>query len=739
MSPLHRLASYWNRRVLMSLGLVAASVALAIVLPVAAFLERPTVHAAWMWIALSVAGFFLLYLLCKHRLATPEKIAEHLNRTDPRWEESAQLLLKPASELSLLELRQLQRLHAQPLHAEALLPNPFRPALQVALVSILCGTGVMWLGYSLRTEQTRATQAPPLSRTATLLPTVTRLSVELVPPRYTQRERLTSPSLDLRTIEQTTATWTLELSQPARTARLIFNHDDTLYFPAQGLMRQVSTTLSRSGFYFLEVETEHGIERSHYYKIFLERDEPPAITILEPHQRTEVDLLRHSRLTLVARIHDDFAVRESNVQAVLAQGKGENIRFKKLFFPFDAVHREQHTKTLDLLALGLKPGDELYLTVEAQDNREPQPNRTRSETVLITTKDTAEVETDFSMSLPVAAQPDYFRSQRQIIIDTEKLLRERRTLSPAAFQARSEALGVDQKVLRLRYGKFLGEEFESAIGGAAMEEIERSLAPKDSTPHPLLKFIRHVHDENCGHLSKASLAALEKNPNETAVEKLMSQFVHAHDTEEGATFYSDAIKAQLKAALAEMWDAELYLRMHKPEEALPYELKALKLLKALQQNLRLYVQRMGFEPPTLKPDEKRLSGKLDKVVSRTVSQTLTVQDEFAAVRKALAVISNLRAGQELVSGTALQHLTQGGTALARAAESDPLRYLDALQALRQFLDAAEQHGRAPLVYLEPVERALWSLLPQPESRPERHHLHMPTLAKSYFQHFSYAR
>ncbi len=739
MSPLHTLASYWNRRVLMSLVLMAVSFALALLLLVSYFLDLPILHAAWMWIALSVVGFFLLYLFCKHRLATPEKIAEHLNRTAPQWEESAQLLLKPAAELSLLEAKQLQRLRAQPLHAEMLLPNPFVSALKLSVASIVCAVLTLWLSYILRLEVPHATQALPSSHTAVLLPTITRFDVELVPPRYTQRERITSSSLDLRTFEHSQATWTLELSQPVRAARLIFNHDDTIYFPAEGLMRQASTTLSRSGFYFLEVETEHGIERSNYYKISLARDEPPTISLLEPHQRTEVDLMRHSRLTVVARIHDDFAVRESKVQAVLAQGKGENIRFKKFFFPFDFIHRGQHTKTLDLLALGLKPGDELYLTVEAKDNREPQPNPARSETVLITTKDTAEVETDFSMSLPVAAQPDYFRSQRQIIIDTEKLLRERRMLSPAAFQARSEALGVDQKVLRLRYGKFLGEEFESAIGGTPMEEIEQSLAPKDSTPHPLLKFIRHVHDENCGHLSKASLAALEKNPNETTVEKLMSQFVHTHDTEEGATFYSDAIKAQLKAALAEMWDAELYLRMHKPEEALPYELKALKLLKDLQQNSRLYVQRMGFEPPPLKPDEKRLTGKLDKVSSRTDSQTVVLQDEFATVREALAVISNLRSGQELVSGNALQHLTQGARALARAAESDPLRYLDALQALRQFLDAAEQQGRAPLVYLQPIERAFWSLLPEPEPQPKRRDLPVPALAKSYFQHFGYTR
>ena len=60
------------------------------------------------------------------------------------------------------------------------------------------------------------------------------------------------------------------------------------------------------------------------------------------------------------------------------------------------------------------------------------------------------------------AMPAYFRSQRQIIIDAEALLKEKPKLAQEKFVQRSDNIGVDQRLLRLRYGQFLGEESEGA-------------------------------------------------------------------------------------------------------------------------------------------------------------------------------------------------------------------------------------------------------------------------------------
>ncbi|MFN3395159.1 MAG: hypothetical protein ACK424_11445, partial [Candidatus Thermochlorobacter sp.] len=111
-------------------------------------------------------------------------------------------------------------------------------------------------------------------------------------------------------------------------------------------------------------------------------------------------------------------------------------------------------------------------------------------------------------------------------------------------------------------------------------------------------------------------------------------------------------------------------------------------------------------------------------------------DEYADVREALAAAMKLRSGQHHATGQALRQLERGANALVRAAENDPLRYLNALQALRRFLDEAERHGSARLSHLEAVERAWLELLPDAEARPEALPSPYSSLAKSYFQHLT---
>ena len=110
-----------------------------------------------------------------------------------------------------------------------------------------------------------------------------------------------------------------------------------------------------------------------------------------------------------------------------------------------------------------------------------------------------------------------------IIIDTERLLADRNRLTVSEFRARSENIGLDQHLLRLRYGEIVGDEV-----------VEGETDP---------------------------------------------QVAHEHDVEENATRLAPQVKATLQAALAQMWDAELRLRMSDPQAALPYEYRALELLK----------------------------------------------------------------------------------------------------------------------------------------------------------------
>jgi hypothetical protein len=107
-----------------------------------------------------------------------------------------------------------------------------------------------------------------------------------------------------------------------------------------------------------------------------------------------------------------------------------------------------------------------------------------------------------------------------------------------------------------------------------------------------------------------------RNDDPNAKDDPLATFAHNHDDGEVATFFVQSVRAKLKAALTVMWDAELHLRLFDPEKSLPYQYTALKLLKEISNDSRIYVHRTGFDPPPLK-EEKRLTADLSEVQTST--------------------------------------------------------------------------------------------------------------------------
>ncbi len=130
------------------------------------------------------------------------------------------------------------------------------------------------------------------------------------------------------------------------------------------------------------------------------------------------------------------------------------------------------------------------------DNRQPEANFTKSDTYFIVYRDTTQLEESELATMAVNRMPEYFRSQRQIIIDTEKLIAKRKKLAAKEFNSTSNEIGFDQKVLRLRYGQFMGEEFETNIGGGG--------APDDHADDGgSLEGFMHKHDTEEEHAAVA--------------------------------------------------------------------------------------------------------------------------------------------------------------------------------------------------------------------------------------------
>ncbi|UOQ75603.1 hypothetical protein MUN84_13000 [Hymenobacter sp. 5516J-16] len=174
-----------------------------------------------------------------------------------------------------------------------------------------------------------------------------------------------------------------------------------------------------------------------------------------------------------AQLQDDYGLTRARLVATIAQGQGEAVKFREVATDLSAALRGQPASVsvqhlLRLPALGLTYGDEVYFYLQAWDTHQ---QLTRSDTYLVQWEDTTVQESALDVSLGVNAKPAYFRSQRQIIIDTEKLLAEQASLPAPTLLERANGIGFDQKILRMRYGKFLGEEADENIGGATRPPV----------------------------------------------------------------------------------------------------------------------------------------------------------------------------------------------------------------------------------------------------------------------------
>jgi hypothetical protein len=289
------------------------------------------------------------------------------------------------------------------------------------------------------------------------------------------------------------------------------------------------------------------------------------------------------------------------------------------------------------------------------------------------------------MTLGTDVKPEYFRSERQIILETEQLLREKDTMAAETFKDRSNGLGIDQKLLRLRYGKFLGEEAEEGSPGG--------------------------HNEDVGGPGDFGNAA-----------KILDVYTDKHDNAEDASFLEPAIKQQLKATLTEMWAAELRLRVFHPDSALPYEYKALRLLKDLQQKSRAYVAKTGVKVTPLNP-AKRLAGEL-KDIGQPVQHPARDMEPSPeeGLRISLGLLDELGRRAETAAGSpvapgainpvSVTVLQQAERRLGKEAVAHPGEYLDAYQAMRRIVD-----GKITAADILAARHAIRQLLPEVEARP----------------------
>lgn len=675
------LGKQWNRN-----NLLAALIrVLAVSLLVAAAAWFIFHWSVWIILLLFIVTALLVWFAKPYRGVTPATVASFLNRTYPEMEESAQLLLEPASSLSLLQRMQVQKISGpvQNIAPPQAITQPIKRSAFLLLGAIVAGAAIAGITYALPANKTinnnkTGTEVPAVKEI--LLPGIASREINITPPAYTGRHSRQQQQFALQVEEGSHLQWTISTTQKVKKLELLFNNRETV--PLQPVDKDstewtLNRTIQDAGFYQVSLD---GM-LSQLYTLEVVNDLPVRITIVTPQQYTTINPGFDPVTKLAVQLADDYGIANALIVATKASGKGESVSFKEqtLNFPVSFANQQEvnTAKLLDLPALGIKPGDELYFYVKATDNHGQE---SRSDMYFISLPDTAELFSMSGMEAGVSQVPEYFRSQRQLIIDTEKLLREQANTNADSFKLRSNELGEDQKILRLRYGKFLGEEYES--GGHS---------PEDG------------HDHSNQTITPADMDAL------------IDQYAHKHDNAEDASYFEPEQKAQLKAILTEMWGSELKLRTYATKESLPYQYKALRLLKDMQQKSRVYVGKTSVKMPPIKP-EKRLTGELDKIgVADNNKNNIKEENSDKPLQQAMAVMEQVKQHQPLQPADQLL-LQAAEKAISEKAIHLPASYLPALSAVRAI---REEPAKATRQQISLAEAALQQIIKSREQAPQQ--------------------
>ncbi len=652
-----------------------------LVAPVAAVAVALPWHA---WGAVAGCGFGAAAALAWAALTLRELkvydrrwLARRLNESVPGFEDSIDLALGTEhSAPAGAGLAPLQRARLEARIRDAELPDLRAAYPWRALCLAWAGAALLWLLVSIASAPwdlhgLRQARAPDAAATGAII----EASLRYEPPAYTGLGSRQVSALDAKVPAGSKVSFTLRLRGDPPGAALQFLDGSRLSLQRDGAVWRGERVLDRSTLYRLVLDDARPRATDALHRIDVIADRPPEVIVHAPDRTLNLLAAGQKTWDLAFEASDDYGLGAAELSISLAQGSGENIKTTQQSIALDGKGDARHrtyARTLDLDALGFSRGDDLIVRLSVADNHPAPPNRTQSASFILRWPAPAEAASTAMAGLVQKTMPAYFSSERQLIIDTEALQSERPRLEAGRFAARSDELGVEQKMLRLRYGEFLGEEFESAAEHAAVDPAASAPPTAAESPQPV----------SAAPAARQAGAAVEV------------EYGHVHDKPEAATLLDPDTRRLLKAALDEMWQAELHLRVGEPDQALPYEYKALDYIKQVQQAERIYLARAGVALPQ---DDagRRLSGDRKGLEDRS-SAAPAAMPEDSPVAMAWARLS---AGA-----------TPDLPALTRWAEQHQATLPDALSVVA----AAERLRRDPdcAGCRAELRRLLWPLLPR---------------------------
>jgi hypothetical protein len=608
-------------------------------------------------------------------------LLRRLNAAAPQFEDSALLLLAPAGSPAAptgraapTGLAALQRARLERRLPEIELPDlrPRYPRFALSCTWLALALALLAVGVLPRLVS-HWRDAVGNGEAASAAPGTVSGSLRVEPPAYTRLSVQEPASLEAKFAAGSVVHFAVRVGGGPRRVDLVFLDGSRLPLRRDGEVWRGERVFTSSALYRVQLDGRDAApSAARLYRLDAIPDHPPEVIVRTPDHTLSLLQKGQKSWDLVFEASDDYGLGVAELSVTHAQGSGESIKTTqqtlRLAGDGDERHRVYH-ETLDLPALGVAEGDDLIVRLRVADNHPSPPNVTQTASFILRWPAQVETASSGMEGLAQKTLPAYFSSERQIIIDSEALQGDRERLAPARFAGRADELGVEQRQLRLRYGEFLGEESEPSA----------------------------QHDADTQPTTQAFGA--EGN--------LSAQYGHVHDKPEAATLLDPDTRRLLKAALDEMWQAELHLRQADPELALPYEYKALAYIKQVQQAERIYLARAGVQLPQVDLT-RRLSGDRAGLVDR----------QLGAVAQSPEPTPVAAAWQALTDETAPDWAALNGWVRAHQATlPDALGLESAADRLQR--DPSCRSCRAQLAAL------LWALLPppapaiQPRSAPGR--------------------
>ena len=645
--------------------------------------------------------------------------ARRLDERDPRMEDSASLLFMDTATMEPLQRLQQQRLQQR---LQTTSPPDLRPAWPTRpLLACIASAAVAAIVVLAWPEATTSTpqQAKPASASTAAGPTETRITqhrLDITPPAYTRLPARITDEFEAKVPEGATVRWTLRFSPVPASASLAFHDGRSIPLTRDGDHWTASRRIDRPLLYRIVLDQAPPLRPDRLHRVDVTADQPPQIKAIAPEETLTIRGSGQRNWAVAFEATDDYGLAASApLRLTLAQGEGENIQFSERSLSLQgrgSATRKRYAHTFDLASLGLTPGSDFVVQLSVTDNRVAGPQTTRGPSYILRWPPEATTETTGLDGAVKKVLPAYFRSQRQIIIDSEALLAQRSKLPAETYLQRSDAIGVDQRLLRLRYGQFLGEESEGApqrplpVAEDGEEQAPpRKLLPTADAETEAETEERADQEETSTSASQDTHDHASESPAVFGQETdVLSEYGHTHDDAEAATLLDPETRRILKAALDQMWQAELHLRQGKPDLALPYEYKALDFIKQVQQADRVYLARVGSELPPI-DETRRLSGERENLAPR--------DDLLSPATPTSPLLSNLWRALETTPQPNAKPLDLDG--VERWLRANERRVPDALGVIAAIDSVRNEPGCISCRQL--LRSRLWPLLPRPPSHP----------------------